>query len=58
MPSSGDVILRETATTQAEAISGVSPSNRAGTTNSVVQDKINLGRLISAKRLPASDSSE
>ena len=52
------MILRETMLTQAEATSGASPSSRAGTTNSIVQDKISLGRLISASKLPASDSSE
>ena len=30
----------------------------AGTTNSMVQDRISLGRLISASKLPASESSE
>src|SRR6267142_5968075 len=58
IPSRGDVILRETILTQAEATSGASPSSRPGTTNSIVQDKISLGRLISASKLPASDSSE
>ena len=52
------MILRETILTQAEATSGVSPSSRPGTTNSIVQDKASLGRLISASKLPASDSSE
>ena len=52
------MILRETMLTQAEATSGVSPSSRPGTTNSIVQDKASLGRLISASKLPASDSSE
>ena len=50
------MILRETMLTQAEATSGVSPSSRPGTTNSIVQDKAS-GRLISASKLPASDSS-
>src|SRR5258705_7663736 len=58
IPRRGDVILRETMLTQAEATSGVSPSSRPGTTNSIVQDKASLGRLISASKLPASDSSE
>jgi hypothetical protein len=57
-PSREDVILRETILTQAEATSGVSPSNRPGTMNSIVYDGINLGRLISASNLPTSDSSE
>ena len=48
----------ETILTQADATSGAIPSSRAGTTNSIIQERISLGKLISASRLPASDSSE
>ena len=56
MPISGEVILSLIRLSHAEAINGVRPSSRAGTTNSIVQESSSLAGLISANKLPASAS--
>src|SRR5271166_3881978 len=44
--------------TQADTMSGESPSRRHGATSISVQAVTSLGRLISERRLPASESSD
>src|SRR5271165_3819712 len=57
-PAYGDAICPEILATQADTMSGESPSRRQGATSISSQAVSSLGRLISERRLPASESSD
>lgn len=57
-PASEVANLSDTLLSQIEATIGATPSIRLGTTISHIQATASFGMLISASRLPASDSSE
>src|SRR5262245_53517093 len=57
-PRTSEVNLSVTILSHSAKIIGTKPSSRPGITSRTAQAKINLGRLISTSRLPASDSIE
>src|SRR6266540_5930511 len=57
-PASADASLLESLLNQIAATIGAIPSTNPGMTTRRVKATANFGRLISASRLPASDSSE
>ena len=57
-PLSGSAIFLDNVSSQPVTTSGVRPSRRLGSTISSVQANNSLGRLTSASKLPASESSE